>query len=81
MMLLRQSTNKALLARKEIKDFMSTASRFFSLNQRKQPEPQAYIPSEGSASDLDADDVLRAKIDPMKGQVYDFLRNVNVYEE
>lgn len=80
MMLLRQS-NKALLARKEIKDVMSTASRFFSLNQRKQPEPQAYIPSEGSASDLDADDVLRAKIDPMKGQVYDFLRNVNVYEE
>ena len=25
--------------------------------------------------------MLRAKIDPMKGQVYDFLRNVNVYEE
>ena len=80
-MMLQRQSNKALLARKEIKDVMSTASRFFSLNQRKQPEPQAYIPSEGSASDLDADDVLRAKIDPMKGQVYDFLRNVNVYEE
>ena len=48
---------------------------------RREPEPQPYIPSEGSASDLDAEDALRAKIDPMKGQVYDFLRNVNVYEE
>ena len=52
-----------------------------SYDQRKQPEPQPYIPSEGSASDLDAEDMIRAKIDPMKGQVYDFLRNVNVYEE
>lgn len=47
----------------------------------RQAEPQPYVPSEGSASDMDAEDMLRAQIDPIKGQVYDFLRNVNVYEE
>jgi hypothetical protein len=26
-------------------------------------------------------DSLRAKIDPVKGQVQDFLKNVNIYEE
>ena len=57
--------------------------RLFSIGdgeRRTPPEPQPYIPSEGSGSDLDEESV-RAKIDPMKGQVYDFLRNVNVYEE
>ena len=59
-------------------------ARFFTApsDQRgRTVEPQPYMPSEGSASDLDADDILRAKMDPMKGQVYDFLRNVSVYEE
>ena len=40
-----------------------------------------YIPSEGSASDVDPQDVLRARIDPLKGQFTDFLRNVSIYEE
>ena len=63
------------------KEIIYSSNRFFSLNQRKQPEPQPYIPSEGSASELDSEDTVRAKIDPIQGQVYDFLRNVNVYEE
>lgn len=56
--------------------------RYFSASgsQRQQPEPEPYIPSEDSGSDID-EDKIRAQINPMKGQVYDFLRNVNVYEE
>ena len=44
-------------------------------------DPVPYVPSEGSASDVDPQDVLRARIDPYKGQFTDFLRNVSIYEE
>ena len=67
----------SLLKQRLVKKSLSSL-RLFSSGIR---EPQPYIPSEGSASDLDAEDVLRARIDPMRAQVYDFLRNVSVYEE
>ena len=46
---------------------ITSSIRAFGQQTRQQPEPQPYIPSEGSASDVDAEDVLRAKIDPMSG--------------
>jgi len=34
-----------------------------------------------SDEELQISDALRAKIDPIKGQLQDFLKNVNIYEE
>ena len=79
MMLFKSATGKSIRL-----NSLATATKSFSTDQGQQgkkSEPQPYIPSEGSASDLDPEDVIRGRMDPMSGQVYDFLRNVGQYEE
>ena len=56
----------------------------FSSQQQQDEEPQPYIPSEGSSgSDTDTGefDSIRPKMDPVKGHLTDFLKNVSIYEE